>query len=139
MLHPMEFHFHGTLGPAPRTYPQVAPAVRFPEATAGAFSRPDITPWDQPKRIRKRVCVSESGCWLWTGQRTSKGYGVVWMPPATSTTAHRAVYEAAVGAIPDGLQLDHLCRTPSCVHPMHLEPVTALVNVQRAWADRRIA
>lgn len=98
-----------------------------------------MTPWDLPRRLRRRIRVTESDCWLWTGQRTYKGYGVVWMPPATSTTAHRATYAALVGPIPDGLQLDHLCRTPGCVHPLHLEPVTPLVNTRRAWADRQIA
>lgn len=44
---------------------------------------------------------------------------------------HRLVYEALRGEIPKGLHLDHLCRTPACVNPWHLEPVTQQENVRR--------
>jgi hypothetical protein len=36
------------------------------------------------------------------------------------------------GPIPDGLQLDHLCRVRCCVNPNHLEPVTAKENTLRS-------
>lgn len=88
--------------------------------------------------MASRVLVAESGCWLWTGAKASNGYGSV-SHGGSIHSAHRLVYRLLVGDVPDGLQLDHLCRTPSCVHPMHLEPVTPLVNVQRAWADRRVS
>jgi hypothetical protein len=48
--------------------------------------------------------------------------------------AHRWSYEYHVGPIPDGLQLDHLCRVRRCVNPWHLEPVTNRVNSQRGKA-----
>lgn len=38
------------------------------------------------------------------------------------------------GPIPDGLQLDHLCRNPSCVNPAHLEIVTGAENIRRGKA-----
>jgi hypothetical protein len=45
--------------------------------------------------------------------------------------AHRVAYVLAKGAIPEGLVLDHLCRTPACVNPDHLEPVTNHENILR--------
>lgn len=45
--------------------------------------------------------------------------------------AHRAAWEAEYGPIPDGHDLDHLCRRRLCIAPLHLEPVTPSANQQR--------
>jgi hypothetical protein len=50
--------------------------------------------------------------------------------------AHRIAYELLVGPISEGMQLDHLCRNPSCVNPTHLEPVTSQENIIRERAAR---
>jgi hypothetical protein len=44
---------------------------------------------------------------------------------------HRISYEIFVGKIPEGMVIDHLCRTPACVNPKHLEPVTIAENTFR--------
>lgn len=75
-----------------------------------------------------------SGCWLWTGA-TSEGYGRI-QHDGMPTPAHRVVYELLVGPVPDGLQLDHLCRVRACVNPSHLEPVTSAENTRRGAAHR---
>lgn len=76
-----------------------------------------------------------SDCWLWAGSKDSNGYGHLYIRGsgygATPAQAHRVVYEALVGEIPAGMQLDHLCRVPACVNPEHLEPVTPKENVLR--------
>lgn len=45
--------------------------------------------------------------------------------------AHIVSYEMRNGRVPDGLELDHLCRTPICVNPDHLEAVTHAENLRR--------
>lgn len=83
-----------------------------------------------------------NGCWLWMGGRTPLGYGHVSVetPEGWRTRrVHRVTYELLVGPIPEGLTLDHLCRTPACCNPDHLEPVTVAENLRRAAAARRAA
>ncbi len=76
--------------------------------------------------------VTESGCWIWTsGMRGA--YGRFPLPGRGngSTQAHCWAYEHFKGTIPDGYEIDHLCRVHCCVNPDHLEPVTHRVNVLR--------
>ena len=73
--------------------------------------------------------VDKSGdCWQWTGSK-GDGYGKV--NGFHTSLAHRLSYEEACGPIPEGLQLDHLCRNRACVKPGHLEAVTQKVNQER--------
>lgn len=75
-----------------------------------------------------------SGCWLWSGA-VSGGYGTyTWMDDGRKVTslAHRFSYEKHGRAIPEDLQIDHLCRNKLCVNPDHMEPVTARENMLRS-------
>jgi hypothetical protein len=73
-----------------------------------------------------------SECWVYGGYKAPSGYGQIWVSDEKRPLmAHRLVYEALVGDIPEGLQLDHLCRNRSCVNPEHLEPVTMKINILR--------
>lgn len=80
--------------------------------------------------IAKLIGRSPADCWLWSGG-TSLGYGMV-ADGATRLRVHRVMYEAVFGPIPDGLVLDHTCKTKNCCNPTHLEPVTIGENVRRA-------
>lgn len=74
------------------------------------------------------------GCWLWTASCNPGGYGI--FRDGKQLVAHRWSYKRLVGPIPEGLQLDHLCRVRSCVNPAHLEPVTQAENIRRGYIDR---
>lgn len=89
------------------------------------------------ERFWPKVVRRSSGCWVWAGSRNKGGYGHLGLPPngQRQGMAHRVAYELLVGPIPDGLELDHLCRYTSCVNPAHLQPVTHKINIERAtWA-----
>jgi len=76
-------------------------------------------------------------CWLWAKGIMGTGYGQLFVrgsKPYKMVRAHIAVYEALVGPVPEGLELDHLCRVRRCVNPDHLEPVTHRENVLRGTA-----
>jgi HNH endonuclease len=73
-------------------------------------------------------------CWIWLLNRLPSGYGRIRTGRGSTramTYAHRFIYEQKVGAIPAGLELDHLCFVPACVNPAHLEPVTPAENKRR--------
>lgn len=69
-------------------------------------------------------------CWLWTGSKKHDGYGI-FFTVKKQTTAHRFAYELLRGPIPNGCELDHLCRIRACVNPDHLEPVSHRENCLR--------
>ena len=81
--------------------------------------------------IHTKYLVDENGCWIWLGRLDRHGYGRYRLKKNKSTGAHRAVYQRLHGAIPPGLDLDHLCRVTACVNPDHLEPVTRAENLRR--------
>lgn len=92
------------------------------------------------KRLANYV-VNENDCWIWQGTPNNVGYGKVGVrndpsTPGEEEAAHRWFYKRLRGPIPEGLHLDHLCRTPLCVNPAHLEPVTQEENTRRGLASR---
>ena len=89
---------------------------------------------DLPERMQNKIAV-ENDCWIWTGAKNNKGYGSVADGHGGSVLAHRKTYTLGKGEIPAGLQIDHLCRRPSCVNPAHLEAVTDVENMRRRYAQ----
>lgn len=85
-------------------------------------------------RVLSRVEILDLGhctpCWISNRAAQPNGYTKIGVLGRTWLT-HRFAYEAFVGPIPDGMQLDHLCRQRACVNPEHLEPVTCRENLLR--------
>lgn len=80
-------------------------------------------------RFWSKVNKTDS-CWIWTATLYDSGYGRFRYNNKWNK-AHRIAYNFLVGEIPEGLELDHLCRVRCCVNPDHLEPVTHRENMVR--------
>lgn len=103
------------------------------------YGDPTVTRYimdDEPRRWWSKIDVS-GDCWEWTPPVGNHGYGEFARQGERRTVlAHRYAYELLVGPIPDGLEIDHLCRNKACVNPDHLEPVTKSENARRAALAR---
>jgi hypothetical protein len=89
---------------------------------------PEIT-----EMVRERFhekWVEDGECWRWTAAFSNRGYSAY-----RESSGHRYSYAIHVGPIPDGLEIDHLCRNKWCVNPDHLEAVTPSENTLRAKGD----
>lgn len=101
--------------------------------------------------------TSELGCWPWKAKKDRWGYGRlnVYVPGLARRVivqAHLAML-VCVEASPanadefwlaylelrhSGLELDHTCVVPSCIHPDHHDPVTPKQNCQRREERARL-
>lgn len=79
--------------------------------------------------VRFKDKIAPTKCWEWRGALV-RGYGQLKASDKLDY-AHRISYELFIGKISSGLVIDHLCRNPKCVNPLHLEPVTHKVNILR--------
>lgn len=86
------------------------------------------------RRKSERYVIEDRGyetpCHIWQLAISQWGYGLEAQGYAQKA-AHVAAWERQYGKVPDGYQLDHLCRQRSCINPDHLEPVIPAVNIQR--------
>lgn len=78
-----------------------------------------------------QVQPSPNGCWELSQRKVHHTGYVLVIYQGRQYQAHRLIYGLLGNVIPDGLELDHLCRNRACVRPDHLEPVTHLENVRR--------
>lgn len=86
------------------------------------------------------VRVDPDSCWLWSGTRNNKGYGMLTIkrrPSKWNFLAHRISWEAFFGPIPTGMLVLHRCDTPLCVRPDHLFLGTHTDNMRDCHAKGR--
>lgn len=91
-------------------------------------------------RLFTRVSAAADGCWFVSARSAHDGhYRTVRVPlrwrdevPYGYLASHRVIYAYMRGQIPAGLTIDHLCKTPACLNPNHMEAVTHYVNVMRS-------
>ena len=72
----------------------------------------------------------DSDCILYIGTLGYNGYGT-FAYDSRFYHAHRFAWEMEMGPIPDGMQIDHLCRVRNCCNVKHLEVVTPRENTLR--------
>lgn len=89
-------------------------------------------------RLRAKLRQDASGCWVWTGSTTRRGWHGRISVNHHLVMAHRVAYELWVGPIPEGLKVLHRCDNPPCCNPMHLFLGTQRDNMQDAGRKGRM-
>ena len=85
-------------------------------------------------RLISKIVLDENDCWLWTGGTYGPGYGKITVESNRARSCHLLTYEHFRGSVPQGQELDHLCRVRRCANPWHLEAVTHRENTLRGVA-----
>lgn len=84
------------------------------------------------RRFWSKVAEPDAnGCRRWLGAHGTGGYALFWLN-GQNWYAHRLGYSLIKGEIPEGFQVDHLCRVRDCVEADHLEPVLPRENALRS-------
>lgn len=82
------------------------------------------------ERIESKLKIIPYGCHIFTGSKNQYGYGRIWnQEEERLVLVHRAVYENTFGSIPEGLEINHICKNTSCANLLHLELVSHRQNV----------
>lgn len=81
----------------------------------------------QEKNFWGKVTKTDD-CWLWSGNKTDKGYGQ-FRVGGKMCAAHRTAFAVLVRLPARHLVINHLCKVRNCVNPDHMETVTQYENL----------
>ena len=99
-----------------------------------------------PIRFERMVDRSEThgGCWIWTGAKTSLGYGRFHPDKNTMCQSSRWALSVHIGRDLESWEFAcHSCDNPSCVNPAHLfigtheDNMADMVAKGRWWSSKR--
>lgn len=83
----------------------------------------------------------ESGCTISTSHKLNKdGYLRKNIGKGIWVMYHRHIWEQCNGAIPEGYEINHLCKNRACFNPEHLECISgekhAIITNEERYAER---
>jgi hypothetical protein len=90
-------------------------------------------------RLTARRAVDSNDCWIWTGAKTSKGYGHLWFEGRLEYVHRLSAILFLSFAKDSDLCVRHDCDVPSCFNPAHLRPGTKAENMEDAARKGRMA
>jgi hypothetical protein len=80
------------------------------------------------ERLQKKT-ILHNGCYLWQGAKDKDGYGRIKIAGKVKGI-HQISFEMYNHKIPDGLEIDHICKQRNCWNPEHLQIVTHKENMK---------
>lgn len=91
-----------------------------------------IVNYTEDIRFWRYVEKEENGCWNWTGDTATNGYGRITLNNGDdAVSVHRYSFEKFSGVeIPDDLFVLHSCNNKRCVNPAHLRVGTHKDNMR---------
>lgn len=90
----------------------------------------DLTKYKTPEESFAARTRWEGDCLIWTGTKSSLGYGYIGVGQRNTYPAHRWAWEREHGKLPSHIYVDHRCHNPSCVNIAHLRPGPQKLNIE---------
>ena len=88
--------------------------------------------------IYEQMQPHPSGCIFWTRavvKSRTRAYGYVWFE-GEMWLVHRLVWSLERGPIPEGMTVDHLCKTPLCQNVEHMRLLTRSEHGRESVGER---